>query len=93
MKKFIILLFAALVLLIAYVSKPDDKKCIIVVVKAIWGDHTPDLSTPQYYEQFMNTTSQAVEMKDWIFFKQVKYKYNDGAKTVAIGAFNKVFTY
>lgn len=93
MKRFAIIIFSALFLLIAYVSKPNDKKCIKESVKAVWGAYTPDPNLPMYYEQFMNTTSRSVVINDWIVLKQIKYRFAGGAKTIGIGAFNKVFIF
>lgn len=94
MKRIAIIVFVALFLLIAYASKPDDKKCIIVGVKAVWGNRMPDEGTkPQFYEQFMDATSEAVEINDWIFLKRIKYEFKDGKKTIGFGAFSKVFTF
>jgi hypothetical protein len=86
------LLFILLLLTIAFLTKPDDKTCIIGGVKAVWGKMMPDPgSSPEFFEQFMDLNSQNVEVKDFIFFKQVKYKVATEAKTVALGAFKKVF--
>lgn len=89
----ILLLLLVVVFVVAFVTKPDDKTCIIEGVKAVWGSRTPDpYDKPAFFESFMNLTSKQVEVKDWLFFKQVKYKVNDEAKTVAFGAFKKVFS-
>lgn len=93
MKRFAIILFTALFLLIAFASKPTDKKCIIDGVKAVWGSYVPDQKLPMYYEQFMNITSKQVVINDWIFLKRIKYNYNGKTRTIGIGAFNKVFTF
>lgn len=79
-------------LFVAYMSKPDDKTCIIEAVKSVWGNYTPDVSRPIYYEQFFDLTSKSVIIDDWIFLKRIRYKFKSGPVTVAIGAFNKVFT-
>ncbi len=92
MKRFAIIIFTALFFLIAYVSKPDDRTCIIEGVKAVWGRFAPNLDAPEYYNQFMDIASEAVVIKDWVFVKQIRYKYNkDVTRTIGIGAFNKVF--
>ena len=54
MKKYILPLLV-LVLGTAYITKPDDKTCIIEGVRAVWGDVMPDVNKyPVYFEQFMN---------------------------------------
>ena len=93
MKKKVVILFVALFCLIGYVSKPEDKKCIIAAITAVWGSRTPTLATPQYYEQFMETLSHAVEVNDWIVLKVIRYKYKDRTRIIGFGAFNKVFIY
>ena len=91
MVRFLLLLFL-IFLGVAFFTKPDDKTCIIGGVKAVWGSLMPDPETsPEFFEQFMNLNSQNVEVKDWILFKQVKYRGTAETKTVALGAFNKVF--
>jgi hypothetical protein len=92
MKKIVVVILLVFTLFAAYASKPDDKTCIIEAVKSVWGRLTPDVSRPIYYEQFMDLTSKSVEIDDWIFLKRIKYKFKTGTATVAIGAFNKVFT-
>jgi hypothetical protein len=42
MKKIVTLLIIALIGVAAYVTKPDDKTCIIKAVETVWGDKTPD---------------------------------------------------
>ena len=92
MKKIIIFSIIAIILIAAYVTKPDDKTCIIGGVKAVWGNITPDpYQKPDFFEQFMNLNSEDVKLKDWIFFKQIIYKAGNERKTVGIGAFKHVF--
>ena len=79
-------------LLIAYVTKPTDKKCIIEGVSFVWGSRVPSQELSRYYEAFMNATSKDVVIDDWIFVKRVSYKFKGVTKTVAIGAFNHVFS-
>lgn len=94
MKRFAIITFTALFLLIAYVSKPDDRTCIIESVRSVWGSYTPTDQKPWYYNQFMDLTSKSVEINDWVFLKRIRYQYNkEVTRTVGIGAFNKVFTF
>ena len=91
MKKFLLVLLL-LLLVTAYLTKPDDKTCIIEGVKAVWGKVAPDPETaPDFFEQFMDLNSQNVEVKDWLFFKQVKYQGTKEKKTVAYGAFKNVY--
>jgi hypothetical protein len=82
----------AVLLVVAYITKPDDKTCIIEGVKAVWGPRTPNpYDKPAFFESFMDLTSKQVEVKDWVLFKQVKYKIGSDKRTVAFGAFRKVF--
>lgn len=91
MKKLIVALLL-LVSAVAFVSRPDDKTCIIEGVKAVWGDATPDPNkAPALFEQFMDVNSQNVQVKDLFLVKQVKYGTPGEMKTVAYGAFKKVF--
>ncbi|HYK56928.1 MAG TPA: hypothetical protein VEV15_10705 [Flavisolibacter sp.] len=91
MKKILLLLILVFVAFTAYVSKPDNKTCIIKAVEYVWGDKTPDkYKYPAYYEQFMDATSKAVEIEDRIFWKRIKYKAADQYKTVGIGLFKQV---
>lgn len=88
----IILTLIILFLGVAYFTKPDDKTCIIEGTRAVWGDLMPDVyKRPDMFESFMNLNSPSVQVKDWIFFKQVKYKVPQGQQTVAYGAFKKVY--
>jgi hypothetical protein len=81
-----------LLLGVAFFTKPSDKTCIIEGVKAVWGKVMPDPETsPEFFEQFMDLNSQNVEVKDWVFFKLVKYQSHIESKTVALGAFSTVF--
>lgn len=88
----LILVLLVLLLGIAYLTKPDDKTCIIEGVKAVWGNTTPDVNKyPVYFEQFMNLNSPNVTVKDWVFLKQVQYKWQKEQKTVGYGAFKNFF--
>jgi hypothetical protein len=92
MRKIIFFSVVIVALLFAYASKPSDKTCIIKGVKAVWGDITPDpYKTPGFFEEFMNLNSRSVNVRDWIFFKQVVYTMGNERKTVGIGAFKNVF--
>lgn len=92
MKKLVLIVVLGIILLVAYGTKPDDKTCIIDSVKSVWGKYTPDLQNPNMYEQFMNVTSQSVEVDDWVFLKRIRYKTKTGYVTVGFGAFKKVMT-
>ncbi len=82
-----------MLLLVAYASRPTDKKCIIEGVSIVWGSNVPDQELSRYYEAFMNATSKAIVIDDWIFVKRIKYKFKGGPRTVAFGAFNRVFSF
>ncbi len=91
MKKLFLFLFI-LLLGVAYFTKPDDKTCIIEGVRAVWGNITPNpYHRPDLFEHFMDLNSKSVQVKDWIFFKQVKYKIGQDQKVVAYGAFKNVY--
>lgn len=88
----LLLVLLVLGLVAAYFTRPSDKECIIGGVKAVWGDLMPDVDeAPSYFEQFMNINSVNVQVKDWVFLKQIKYKLQGQYKTVAYGAFENVF--
>jgi hypothetical protein len=91
MKRILIILLIVFVVFTAYVSKPDNKTCIIKAVGYVWGDKTPDkYKYPAYYEQFMDATSKAVDIDDWLVVKRIKYKVGDHYETVGIGLFKQV---
>jgi hypothetical protein len=88
----IILILVLLFLGVAFFTKPDDKTCIIEGTRAVWGDLMPDVNDkPAMFEQFMNLNSPNVQVKDWVFFKQVKYTVSAKQQTVAYGAFRNVY--
>ncbi len=92
MKRILIILLVVFVLIISFASKPDDKTCMEVAVKAVWGKLTPDkYKTPEYYEQFMDLNYTNVVINDYLFFKHIKYKSNKQKKSIAIGAFKRFF--
>lgn len=94
MKKTLLFLLILFIALTAYVSKPDNKTCIIKAVEYVWGDKTPDkYKYPAYYEQFMDATSKAVDIDDWVFWKHIKYKVGDTYETVGIGLFRQVIIF
>jgi hypothetical protein len=92
MKRILIGLLVVFILFMSYVSKPDDKTCMEVAVKAAWGNLTPDkYKSPEYYEQFMDLNSPNVVINDYLFFKHVKYKTSNEEKSIAIAAFKRFF--
>lgn len=89
-KMFLMIFF--LLLGVAFITKPDDKTCIIGGVKAVWGIMMPNPEDkPDFFEEFMNLYSPNVRVNDWIFFKTINYKLGNEEKTVALGAFKNVF--
>ncbi len=55
-----------IILIIAAVTKPDDKTIKEKTVQAVWGNLTPGkYRFPEYYEQFMNINSGDVDIDDW----------------------------
>lgn len=91
MKRILLLLSFAVILTIAYFTKPDDKTCIIAAVKAVWGSRTPDVKVkPAFFEQFMNLNSKQVVIDDWIFFKRIRYRFPKKEYNIGIGAFNRI---
>lgn len=92
MKKTLWIIGLLFIFFLAYVSKPDDKTCIERAVAAVWKDRTPNKYThPEYYEQFMDLTSQSVDIDDWVLFKVIKYEIKKEKTTVAVGALKRVF--
>jgi hypothetical protein len=84
-------LLIVVVLIIAAFTKPDDKRIKIEVVKAIWGKKIPNMySKPDLYEEFMNLTTQDIDIDDWIFLKRIKFTIRDTANTVGFAAFGKI---
>jgi len=92
MKKIIILLILAALMATAYFTKPADKTCKQLVVKAVWGNIMPDKErSPRFYSEFMDLYAGDITIDDLVFFKIIKYKLGKEKKYVSIGAFNKVF--
>src|SRR2546421_2496181 len=87
----IVTLAICIILAIAGFTKPDNKTIIIASVTRMWGDLTPTVHTPVYYEQFMDINSKSVQIDDWIFFKCIKYHVGDFNKTIGFAAFKHVF--
>lgn len=89
--KGIVIAIILIIIIIAIATKPDDKTIKIKTIKAIWGDVVPiPEKTPQFYEQFMNTTTVNIYIDDWMLFKRIQYKTNRGKETVGFAAFGKV---
>ena len=87
----ITVLLIAVILIIAASTKPTDKKIKIEVVNAIWGKRVPNMyDKPDLYEQFMNITTQDIDIDDWLFLKRIKYTLHDTTNTVGFAAFGKV---
>lgn len=86
-----VLIIVPLILIIAASTKPDDKKIKIEVVEAIWGNRIPSMyNKPDLYEQFMDLTTQDIDIDDWIFLKRIKFTVRDTMNTVGFAAFGKV---
>ncbi len=93
MRKIIIVILIAFALFVAYSSKPDEKTCIIAAVKAVWGSRVPNENLPMYFNPFMDLTSQSVKVNDWVFLKNIQYKFKNEYKTVGFGAFKRVYIF
>lgn len=91
MKKIIFTILVAFALFAAYKSKPDDKTCIIAGVKAVWGSHVPEETSPIYFNSFMNITSPSVKVDDWILLKRIQYKIKNRYVTIGYGALKRVY--
>jgi hypothetical protein len=92
MKRIVPWLLLPVILIVAYVTKPDDKTCIIAAVDAVWGYRVPNkYDKPDFYEQFMNITSKQVYVDDWIFLKRIRYRFPKREYNIGIGAFHHVF--
>lgn len=80
-----------IILIIAVFTKPSDKEIKIEVVDAIWGNRVPNMySKPDFYEQFMNLTTQDIDIDDWVFLKRIKYTVKNNTTTIGFAAFGKV---
>lgn len=90
----ILVLLFAIILIVAAFTKPANKRIKIEVVDAIWGTLVPNkYDKPDFYEQFMNTTTQDIGIDDWLFFKRITYTIHDTTNTVGFAAFGKVMLY
>jgi hypothetical protein len=91
MKKIIVIVLLAAVLLFAYFTKPTDKNCKIMVVKAVWGNVMPnEYQSPRFFAEFMDLYAKDITIDDWGVFKIIKYQMPN-KKLVSIGAFKKIF--
>ncbi len=81
----------AIILIIAAFTKPDDKKIKIEVIETIWGKKQPDkYKAAQYYEEFMNLTTQDIHIDDWIFLKRITFTLRNTTNTIGFAAFGKI---
>ncbi len=86
----LVLLFVIIVIVAAF-TKPRDKRIKIEVVDAIWGTRVPNkYDKPDFYEQFMNTTTQDIGINDWLFLKRITYTIHDTTTTIGYAAFGKI---
>ena len=86
-----VLIIVTIILIIAAFTKPNDKRIKIEVVEAIWGKKIPNMySKPDLYEEFMNLTTQDIDIDDWIFLKRIKFTLRDTTNTVGFAAFGKI---
>ena len=91
-KKWIIVsILIATIFIVAAFTKPTDKKIKINVIEAIWGARVPNkYDKPDFYEQFMNITTQAVIIDDWLFIKRIRYLVGSDKKIIGYAAFGKI---
>jgi hypothetical protein len=63
----------------------------IKVITMLWQGRVPDKNKlPGPYEQFMDVTTAAILIDDWIFLKRVRYETNSDVKIIGYAAFGKV---
>ena len=90
-KNLVIVLLITAIFTIAAFTKPSDKKIKINVIEAIWRDRVPDkYDKPAFYEQFMNITTEAVIIDDWLFMKRIRYTVGKDKKLLGYAAFGKI---
>jgi hypothetical protein len=91
-KKWIIVsILIATIFIAAALTKPTDKKIKINVIEAIWRDRVPNkYGKPDFYEQFMNITTQAIIIDDWLFIKRIRYLIGNDKKIIGYAAFGKI---
>ena len=91
MKKMIVIVLLLAIFAAAYFTKPDNKTCKILVVKAVWGNVMPnEYKSPRFFSEFMDLYAKDITINDWVFFKIIKYKLA-GKEITSIGAFEKVY--
>ncbi|MEP6584872.1 MAG: hypothetical protein ABJA90_11430 [Ginsengibacter sp.] len=89
--KGIVIAIILIIGIIAVATKPDDKTIKIKTVEALWGDVVPNpKDKPDFYEQFMNTTTVAISIDDWILLKRIQYNIKGKDETVGFAAFGRV---
>jgi hypothetical protein len=91
-KNFIIVsILIATIFIVAAFTKPPDKEIKINVIEAIWGDRVPNkYDKPEFYEQFMNITTRAIIIDDWLFIKRIRYLVGNDKKIIGYAAFGKI---
>ena len=95
MKKNVIIvsILITAIFIVAAFTKPTDKEIKINVIEAIWGDRVPDkYGKPAFYEQFMNITTEAVIIDDWLVIKRIRYLVGTDKKIIGYAAFGKIMT-
>ena len=91
MKKMIVIVLLVAIFAAAYFTKPDNKTCKILVVKAVWGNVMPnEYQSPRFFSEFMDLYAKDITINDWGLFKIIKYKLA-GKEVTSIGAFKKVY--
>ncbi len=91
-KKIIIAAALLIVVITAVITKPDDKTIKIKTINALWGDVVPvPERAPQFYEDFMNTTTTNISIDDWVLLKRIRYQMTHDVQTVGFAAFGKVW--
>lgn len=91
-KKFIIVsILIAAIFIVAAFTKPTDKNIKIKVIEVVWGNKVPNKNiAPEYYEQFMNLTTQVIIIDDWLFIKRIRYIVGNDKKIIGFAAFGKI---
>ena len=57
----------------------------------VWGNKAPDKNrAPEYYERFMNLTTQVIIVDDWLFIKRIRYIEGTKEKIIGFAAFGKI---
>src|SRR5437868_5588117 len=90
-KRALIIIPILIILIVAYYTKPDNKTIIIQSVTKVWGNLTPSVRMPDYYNQFMDLNYKSVHIDDWIFLKRIRYDFGKDNRTIGFAAFSHVF--